>query len=248
MPQSIEALLSGIERILDGDLGPDALSRAIALMGGGAMPLPLIAEMRLYGDYLPKADELVTSPRQRALHFLWESLDKLPASAVANFAIPLRRMIAERLFKRCGRNFIADENVRFNFGQNIELGDDVFMNRGGFIDSKGGVSIGDGAGLAEFIVIFTHSHSESNHAERTYAPVRIGARAKIYTSAMILPGVTIGDEAIVAAKSLVSSDVEPGAVVAGAPAKPVRARRREGKVGAELNHIWLRDGAFQGRS
>lgn len=97
-----------------------------------------------------------------------------------------------------------DENVRFNFRNNIEVGDDVLINRGAFIDSKGGVRIGDGSGIAEFVVIFTHSHSESDHAERIYSPVVIGDYAKIYTEAMILPGVTIHREAIVAAKSIVS--------------------------------------------
>ena len=62
---------------------------------------------------------------------------------------------------------------------------------------------------------------------------------KIYTGAIIFPGVTIGEQAIVAANSIVSQDVPPNTVVAGSPAKVVRERKTEGKTGDELDHIWL---------
>lgn len=69
--------------------------------------------------------------------------------------------------------------------------------------------------------------------------------ARVYSNSMILPGVTVGEQAIIAAKSLVTRDVEPNTVVAGAPAKPVRGRQTEGHEGLELHHLWLKDGAFQ---
>ena len=69
--------------------------------------------------------------------------------------------------------------------------------------------------------------------------------AKIYAHAMILPGVTVGEQAIVAAKSLVSKDVEPNTVVAGIPAKVLRERKTDGRMGEELNHIYFCDSAFQ---
>lgn len=93
--------------------------------------------------------------------------------------------------------------------------------------------------LAEDVRIFTHGHSEAAHLERSYAPVRIGNYAKVYSGAVILPGVTVGDEALVASHALVSHDVPPGMVVAGIPAKVVRERRSEGRHGADLEHIWL---------
>ena len=62
---------------------------------------------------------------------------------------------------------------------------------------------------------------------------------------MILPGVTIGEQAIVAARALVHDHVPPNAVVGGVPAKVMRDRRTEGRSGKELDHIWLRKSAFQ---
>jgi acetyltransferase-like isoleucine patch superfamily enzyme len=220
--------LAAIERLLDGDLGPDAVSRVLERLGAPGFPVHVLPEARLYGDYFPKAAEIGVTPRQRALHLLWDAFDKLPLSVVAAFAIPFRRLVAERLFKRCGRDFIADEGVRFNFGQLLEVGDDIFLNRGVFLDTKGGVTIGDAACLTEWVAVFTHSHSEADHAVRSYSPVVVEPYAKIYSDAIILPGVTVGAEAIVAARSLVNRDVAPGTLVAGVPAKPVRERRSQG--------------------
>ena len=56
---------------------------------------------------------------------------------------------------------------------------------------------------------------------------------------MVLPGITVGRQAIVAAGALVTHDVPDNMVVAGRPAKILRERRTEGKEGADLDHIWL---------
>ena len=242
---NIAARLREIEGILG--TGPDVegLGRVLDLIGATAFPKELIPEIHLYSEYLPKADELGFTREQRSLHFLWDCVDRLPIGLTVDFSFPFRRMIALRLFKRCGRNFNAEQNVQFNFGQNIEVGDDVFINRNTFLDSKGGLEIGDYCGLGENVVVFTHGHSESVHEERSYDRVVIRDFVKVYSNSMILPGVTIGEQAIVAAKSMVTKDVEPNMVVAGVPAKPVRERRTGGRCGENLRHIWLKDSAFQ---
>jgi len=245
MTATIAKELAAVERLLDGELAPAAVAQVLERLGAPGFPAQLLPEARLYNDYLPKAAEIGITARQRALHLLWDAFDKLPLSVVTDFAIPYRRLVAERLFKRCGRNFIADEGVRFNFGQLLEVGDDVFLNRGVFLDTKGGVTIGDATAFAEWVAVFSHGHSEADHVVRTYAPVAIGPYVKVYAGATILPGVTIGEEAIVAARSLVNRDVEPGMLVAGIPAKPLRERASEGRHGEQLDHVWLAEAAFQ---
>lgn len=236
--------LAAIERTFDAGLDAAGLVEVLRLLGA-SMPAGVIPEIRVYSEYLPKADELGFSSEQRHLHFLWDCLDRVPLGLSVDFSFAFRRTIAERLFKRCGRHFGAEMNVQFNFGQNIEAGDDVFINRGVFLDSKGGISIGDFAGIGENVVVFTHGHSESVHEERSYGKVVIGDYAKLYSNSMIMPGVTIGEQAIVAAMSLVNKDVPPNTVVAGIPARPVRERKTEGNHGPELCHYWLKDRAFQ---
>jgi acetyltransferase-like isoleucine patch superfamily enzyme len=241
----VSALLDELQDLID--LGPDlpGTERILYLLGCDVPPQVSLSELRLYSEYLPKAAEHPYSREQRFLHFLWDEFDRSPLSLSLNIAVPFRRMIARRLFSDCGKNFIADSGVRFNFGQFLAVGDDVFLNRGSYFDTKGGLEIGDSAGIAEFVRIFTHSHSESDHAERTYAPVRIGPFAKVSAGAVILPGVTIGAQAIVAGGAVVTRDVPPNAVVAGVPARVIRDRENEGKLGKDLNHWWLYEGAFQ---
>jgi acetyltransferase-like isoleucine patch superfamily enzyme len=155
------------------------------------------------------------------------------------FSIPFRRLLAENIFGSCGPAFLCEENVRFNFGRYIEVGESVFFNRGCFLDAKGGIVVGNEVALGEDVKIFTHAHSEASHIERTYQPVEICDYAKIYSGATLMPGVTVGKQAIVGAGAMVTHDVPENTVVAGIPAKVIRERRTEGRSGEELDHIWL---------
>jgi acetyltransferase-like isoleucine patch superfamily enzyme len=248
MPESSDSFprqLETIEALVN--KGPDYPGTLTIL---GMIGLPTVDEqflnrMKLYSEYLPRSEEIPFSVEQKCLHFLWDAFERTPRSLATNFAIPFRRILAKKLFLHCGKNFCAEATIRFNFGQLISAGDDVFINAGVFIDAKGGVTIGNAAGIGEFVRIFTHTHSESNHAERTYAPVVIGDYAKIYTGAMLFPGVTIGEQAIVAGGAVVTKDVPPNTVVAGIPAKIIRSRKNEGLCREQLNHTWLHNGAFQ---
>ena len=205
----------------------------------------LLKGLRIYSDVLPISTEDPYTIEQRLLHFIWDAFEKTTLSIAVDFYVPFRRMIAERLFRRCGKNFICDVNVSFNFGNRISVGDNVFFNRNVYIDSKGIVEIGNSVALTEDVMIFTHSHSEAVHSERTYAPVIIKDYAKIYSRSVILPGVTIGEQALVAANSVVTKDVPPNVLVAGIPAKIIRDRKTGGLGGEELQHIWLHKGEFQ---
>ncbi len=237
--------LAVIEQIVQGGLDEAKTNVVLTLIGIPPISDGFLAEMRLYSEYLPKSEEMTFSKEQRLLHFLWDAFERTPVSVATDFAIPFRRILAKKLFRQCGKNFCAEANVRFNFGQAISAGDDLFINCGTFLDTKGGLFIGDSVGIGEFVRIFTHTHSESDHAERTYAPVTIGDYAKVYSNAMIFPGVTIGEQAIVAGGTVVTEDVPQNTLVAGIPAKAIRQRKNEGRVREELDHIWLNRGAFQ---
>ena len=114
-----------------------------------------------------------------------------------------------------------------DFGKNIYVGKLVFINAGCSFQDQGGITIGDGCLLGHNTVIATLNHDE-NPAKRNNlfpAPVVIGNRVWIGSNATILPGVTIGDNAIVAAGAVVTKDVPPDTVVAGVPAKILRKIR-----------------------
>ncbi len=89
---------------------------------------------------------------------------------------------------------------------------------------QGGITIDDGALIGHNVVLATLNHDPNPAARRDMhpRPIHIGKNVWIGAGAVILPGVTVGDNAIVAAGAVVSRDVEPGTVVAGVPARKIK--------------------------
>ena len=232
-------------KLCDDGMNCDNAAKAMRLLGIDGYDAEDLASFRLWSDYLPLTEEHPFTEEQRNYHILWEAVDMTLLGMNCDFSVPYRRAIAEKLFKRCGKGFICYDRCRFNLGQNIEIGDYVSINSGAYIDSKGGVEIGDYTMFAENVNIFTHSHGEENHMERTYKKVVIGPYTMLYVNCLILPGVTTGKGSIVAARSVVSHDVPEYTMVAGTPAKEVRKRLiPEGGI-ENTNHYMLRNRAFQ---
>lgn len=111
-----------------------------------------------------------------------------------------------------------------DFGRNTRIGRNVFINMGCKFQDQGGLTIGDGALIGHNVVIATLNHDldPARRADVVPAPVVIGDDAWIGSNATILPGVTIGDGAVVAAASVVTRDVPAGTVVVGSPARVIR--------------------------
>lgn len=111
-----------------------------------------------------------------------------------------------------------------DFGKNIEIGRDVFINACCHFQDHGGVTLGDGCQIGHNVVFATLNHGmapEDRHT--TYpAPIVLGKNVWVGSNATILSGVTIGDNAIVAAGAVVTKDVAADAIVGGVPAKFIR--------------------------
>jgi maltose O-acetyltransferase len=108
--------------------------------------------------------------------------------------------------------------------QGMRVGRDVLITRGCYFDPGFSwlISIGDETSLGPNVTILTHDATPKLRTGWSQiAPVRIGARVFIGANATILPGVVVGDDAIVGAGSVVRRDVAPGTVVAGNPAVEV---------------------------
>lgn len=111
-----------------------------------------------------------------------------------------------------------------DFGKNIEIGNDVFINACCHFQDHGGVTLGDGCQIGHNVVFATLNHGltpEDRHT--TYpAPVILGRNVWIGSNSTILQGVTIGDNAVVAAGAVVTKDVPADAIVGGVPAKVIK--------------------------
>jgi len=108
-----------------------------------------------------------------------------------------------------------------DFGKNITIGKDVFINSGCHFQDQGGITIGDGSLIGHNVVLATINHdlNPENGRKNHYAPIHIGAHVWIGSNATILPGVSVGDWAVVGAGAVVTKDVPPFTVVGGVPAR-----------------------------
>ena len=126
-----------------------------------------------------------------------------------------------------GRGCFVRGSLQIQEGFGLVLGDGVFVNAGCCFDLSASIVIGSRAQLAYQVTLVTGGHEigtrESRAGAHRPAPIHIGEGVWIGARATVLPGVTIGAGAVVAAGALVTKDVPPDTLVAGVPAKPVRA-------------------------
>ena len=106
-------------------------------------------------------------------------------------------------------------------GKNITIGKNVFINACCRFQDQGGISIGDGCLIGHNVTIATLNHdiNPETRADLHPAPVKIGKNVWIGSDSTILPGIEIGDGAIVGAGSVVTKSVAPNTIVCGNPAK-----------------------------
>ena len=111
-----------------------------------------------------------------------------------------------------------------DFGKNITVGENVFINACCHFQDHGGVFIGDDCQIGHNVVFATLNHFESPEKRKlTYpAPIRLERGVWVGSNATILQGVTIGEYSIVAAGAVVTRDVPPCTIVGGVPAKVIR--------------------------
>ena len=110
-------------------------------------------------------------------------------------------------------------------GKNIHIGRGVFINAGCKFQDQGGIYIGDGSQIGHNTIIATLNHGL--HPEERLnlfpSPVHIGRGVWIGSGSVILPGVTIGDNAVIGAGSVVTKDIPADMVAVGNPAKVIRS-------------------------
>ncbi len=111
-----------------------------------------------------------------------------------------------------------------NFGRFIRLGKNVFINHGCSFLDIGGITIEDDVQIGPRVNLTSENHPLDPSDRKTVIlqPILIKRNAWIGAGATILPGVTIGENSVVAAGAVVSRDVPPNTVVAGIPAKVVK--------------------------
>lgn len=111
-----------------------------------------------------------------------------------------------------------------DFGKNIHIGENVFINACCHFQDHGGVYIGDGCQIGHNVVFATLNHDvrPAHRASTSPAPIVLGKNVWVGSNSTILQGVTIGDNSIVAAGAVVTRDVPDNVIAGGVPARVIK--------------------------
>lgn len=136
----------------------------------------------------------------------------------------IRALLSELFGRRVDPSLRVFPPFYTDFGKNIHLGREVFINACCHFQDHGGVTIGDGCQIGHGVVFATLDHLIDPARRKTTcpAPIVLGRNVWVGAHATILKGVTIGDNAIVAAGAVVTKDVPADTIVGGVPARIIR--------------------------
>ncbi len=136
----------------------------------------------------------------------------------------IRRLFFELTGQKAASGFTLWTPFYTDFGKNIRVGKNVFINHACTFMDRGGIVIGDGVFIGPKVCLITENHGSEPAQRRTLTskPIHIERGVWIGAGAIVLPGVTVGENAVVGAGSVVTHDVPANTVAAGNPAKVIR--------------------------
>lgn len=239
-----EAWIAGLDRALDEpDLDRDRFCREVLeqiyapwLTEEGGAEIPPVS--RILRDQLDPAN-VTTEPeyyrevdleqyhRVKPLLWLWEMFDRSPLGENVALGVPFRRILAKRIFRSCGRNFKAFQHVKFSFGYNLEVGDDVVIHRHVLLDDRGGIRLGNGVSVSDYANVYSHTHDLVD-GRIVFTPATVlEDRVRVTYHATVLAGTTLAHDSMLGANSTLTRDTEPYGVYVGSPARKVRDKPPE---------------------
>ena len=184
-------------------------------------------ELNEYLDYVNNQKRIVGGSEEH--QFMTESLhDALRITHRINseYHTPdeIQELFAELTNQPVNRTLGLMPPFNTDFGKNIHIGENVFINSGCKMQDQGGIFIGDDVLIGHNACLLTLNHDvdPENRADMHPEPVRIEDKAWLGSNVTVLPGVTIGEGAIVAAGAVVTKDVEANTIVGGVPAKLIK--------------------------
>ena len=185
-------------------------------------------------EYYAECDDALFQP-VKPLLWLWYSFDRTVLGGQnVGLGVRLRRMLAPRIFKRCGENFKAFQFVEFSFGYNMDVGDNVVVHRYVLLDDRGGIRIANNVSISDFANIYSHTHSIVDQRDVTNALTVLEDGVRVTYHATVLAGVHVGEQGMVGASAVATKDVRPYHVYVGIPAKSVRVKPNAPEPGTIL--------------
>jgi len=161
----------------------------------------------------------------------WHHLQqKISNGSSAGYYMDRRNYFYSSTVKRCDGKLYVLPGTIVCYPLNLEIGYNLFVNRGTYITARAPISIGSNVIIGPYVIINSGSHNyrAANLPIRDQghkmSPILIEDDVWIAAHVTILPGVTIGKGAVIAAGAVVTKNVAPYTVVGGVPAKPIHSR------------------------
>ncbi len=137
-----------------------------------------------------------------------------------------RAAILKRLFAEVGENCYIEPPLHANWGKHTHFGNNVYANFNLTLVDDADIYVGDSVMFGPNVTVATAGHPVEPSLRRKVAqfniPVKIGNNVWIGAGAVILPGITIGDDSVIGAGSVVTKDIPSGVVAAGNPCRILR--------------------------
>jgi acetyltransferase-like isoleucine patch superfamily enzyme len=160
--------------------------------------------------------------RVKPLIWLWQQFDRCPAGGNnVELGVRVRRLLAEHIFNRCGRNFKCFQYTEFSYGYNLDVGDDVVVHRHVLLDDRGGITLGNRVSIADYANIYSHTHSIDDQKDVSNLRTVLEDDVRITYHATVLAGACIGRNSMVGACAVATKDVRPYHVNVGIPARSI---------------------------
>ncbi|WP_405267953.1 DapH/DapD/GlmU-related protein [Methanobrevibacter sp.] len=180
-----------------------------------------------YLKYVNSGKRIVAnSPQHLLMHEMLQEALKVTHKINSEYhtSEEIQELFAELTGQPINRTLGLIPPFNTDFGKNIHIGENVFINSGCKMQDQGGIYIGDDVLIGHNACLLTLNHAQEpeNRADMYPAPIYIGDKAWLGSNVTVLPGVTIGEGAIVAAGAVVTRYVEANTVVGGIPARFIK--------------------------
>jgi maltose O-acetyltransferase len=173
---------------------------------------------RMLAGELYKDDPELTAERLACR----EALDRFNAISAPSDRIAVLNQILHSV----GEGVLVEPPFMCDYGYNVTLGDNVFINSFVVLLDCNTITIGENCAIGPAVHIYAADHPRDPEQRRELwefsRPVTIGANVWIGGSALIMPGVTIGDDSVIGAGSIVTKDIPARVVAAGNPCRVIR--------------------------
>lgn len=150
----------------------------------------------------------------------WKKCEEI--NCVPRTCWELHDVIVEKLGIPLPKTSVIVQPLHIDVASGLEIGENVFINYNSSMMAAGGIVIEDNVQIGPNVMLVTTNHDFNQRDIVIHKPIVIKKSAWIGGRSLILPGVTVGENAVVAGGAVVTKDVEPNTIVGGNPAKVIK--------------------------